>query len=404
MRGQGQSAALRPTAAASIVAGMLLLSACTGAAEGRITTAASPSPSASASPRLTAAVTAPAIRADDVLTSTEVAISTDGTVKTVQLTAKDGTKLGGMLRPDGRTWVPAKQLAYDTTYTVKATAAKGDTTTTATSTFTTMRRPGLLNGADPYVFDGDTVGVGMPIAIELTRAVPKSSRAAIERRLFVQSTPAVEGSWYWWSDSEVHYRPKHYWTPGTKVSLRVAIGGLPMGNGTYGKRDRVVRFQVGDEVVTKVDSAAHVARVYQHGKLVRTMPASLGRASMPTSSGTMVVMDKQPEMTFDSGTFGVPVNSAGGYRQKVKWDVRFTWGGEFFHSAPWSVGDQGRRNVSHGCINLSPANAQWFYDFVKKGDVVEIVNTGDQVEPGDGWTDWNVPWRDYVKGSALYGK
>jgi lipoprotein-anchoring transpeptidase ErfK/SrfK len=268
----------------------------------------------------------------------------------------------------------------------------------------TMRRPATVTGADPYVFDGDTVGVGMPIVIEFSKDLPKSRRAAVERRLFVESTPAVQGSWYWWSDSEVHYRPKEYWTPGTKVSLRAAIGGLPMGNGNYGKRDRFVDFQIGDHVVTKVDGSSHVARVYRNGTLVRTMPASLGKGSTPTSSGTLVVMDKKAQMKFDSGTFGVPANTPGGYRQDVKWDVRFTWGGEFFHSAPWSVGDQGRRNVSHGCVNLSPSNAQWFFDLAKKGDVVQVVKTGRHVAPGDGWTDWNVPWSTFVKGSALYGK
>jgi len=132
------------------------------------------------------------------------------------------------------------------------------------------------------------------------------------------------------------------------------------------------------------------------------MPASLGKASTPTSSGLHVVMEKRETMTFDSGTFGVPADSSGGYRQKVYWDVRFTWGGEFFHSAPWSVGSQGRRNVSHGCVNLSPANARWYFGYVKKGDLVEIVNTDRTVSPGDGWTDWNVPWETYVKGSALH--
>lgn len=31
---------------------------------------------------------------------------------------------------------------------------------------------------------------------------------------------------------------------------------------------------------------------------------------------------------------------------------------EFVHAAPWSVAQQGSSNVSHGCINLSPDNAQ----------------------------------------------
>jgi lipoprotein-anchoring transpeptidase ErfK/SrfK len=221
--------------------------------------------------------------------------------------------------------------------------------------------------------------------------------------LFVASNPQVEGSWYWWSNSEVHFRPKQRWAPGTRVSVRLGIGGLPVGSGLYGKRDRLVNFTVGDQVLTRVDGAAHVARVYRNGALVRTMPASLGKASTPTSSGHLVVMDKKEAMTFDSGTFGVPATSAEGYREKVYWDVRFTWGGEFFHAAPWSVGSQGRRNVSHGCVNLSPANARWYFGYVKKGDAVEVVNTGRAVRPGDGWTDWNVPWGSYVKGSALYG-
>jgi lipoprotein-anchoring transpeptidase ErfK/SrfK len=401
MRGSGQSGALRHATAASCVAGLFLLSACTGSAEGK-EAAESASPSVTRDAAATLSLK-PRNGASGVVTSTEVAVATDGTVEKVGLSDEDGKAVPGAFRPGSRAWVPAKQLDYGTRYTVTATATKGDAEKTVTSTFTTMPRPAQVTGADPYVFDGDTVGVGMPIVIEFSKDIPKSRRAAVERRLFVKSSPAVRGSWYWWSDSEVHYRPKVYWTPGTEVTLRAAIGGLPMGYGNFGKRDRFVDFQVGDHVVTKVDAATHVARVYRNGKLIRTMPASLGKAATPTSSGTMVVMDKKAEMTFDSGTFGVPANTPGGYRQKVKWDVRFTWGGEFFHSAPWSVGDQGSRNVSHGCVNLSPSDASWFYDLAKKGDVVQIVNTGRKVGPGNGWTDWNVPWQAYLEGSALHG-
>jgi lipoprotein-anchoring transpeptidase ErfK/SrfK len=378
----------------------MALSACAGAAEGKEATP-SPSPSVSPSPQLAASITEPEPGATRVPTSTEVAVATNGTVDSVVVEGA-GKTLKAELLPDGRHWLLPKQLAFGKEYTVSATVSSGAATRTATSTFTTMRRPGKLNGASPYTFDGGTYGVGMPIAVELNAGVPKNLRAAIERRFFVESTPTVEGSWYWWSDSEVHYRPRTYWKPGTKVSVRLAIGGMPMGYGSYGMRDRVVDFQIGDHIVTTVDAAAHVAKVYKDGKLLRTMPVSTGKASMPSSSGTHVVMDKQAEMTFDSGTFGVPSDSAGGYRQKVQWDVRYTWQGEFFHSAPWSVGDQGYRNVSHGCVNLSPANARWFFDLAKKGDVIKIVNTGRKVQGGNGWTDWNVPWNEFVKGSALY--
>jgi lipoprotein-anchoring transpeptidase ErfK/SrfK len=402
MRGTAHPASLRQTTAASVLAaGMFLLSACTGSAEGK-EARESTSPSPSPSPTVTASVTAPANGADDVLTSTEVEVTTDGAVEAVVAKDTDGDTVRADLHPDGGSWIFRKQLDYATKYTLTATATRDGATKRVTSRFTTMSRPGSINGASPYIFDGDTVGVGMPIVVELTTSIPKAKRAQLERRFFVEATPAVQGSWYWWSDREVHYRPKDHWKPGTKVHFRLAIGGMDMGYGAYGKRDRVARFTVGDHVITKVDAAAHTARVYRNGTLLRTMPVSTGKASMPSSSGTHVVMDKKPEMTFDSGTFGVPATSADGYRQKVQWDVRYTWRGEFFHSAPWSVGDQGRRNVSHGCVNLGPANAKWFYDLATKGDLVEIVNTGRTVQAANGWTDWNVPWSRYVKGSALY--
>ena len=168
-----------------------------------------------------------------------------------------------------------------------------------------------------------------------------------------------------------------------------------------GKRDRVANITVGSSVISKVNNAAHNMTVWKDGVLIRTMPVSLGKRSSPTSSGTHVVMEKKPEAWFDSTTFGLDKDAPGGYRKKVYWDVRFTWGGEFTHAAPWSVGDQGKQNVSHGCVNLSPSNARWFYELSKKGDVIEIVGTERKVKPGDGWTDWNLTWEQYVAGSAL---
>lgn len=52
-----------------------------------------------------------------------------------------------------------------------------------------------------------------------------------------------------------------------------------------------------------------------------------------------------------------------------------SYGNIYVQSAPWSVGSQGRTNVSHGCLNVSPSNAAWFYDNTKRGDILEIVNT-----------------------------
>jgi lipoprotein-anchoring transpeptidase ErfK/SrfK len=391
----------------SLLAATVLASGCTTAravSEEKSPTA-KPSQSASPSPQLpvSAAVT-PADKATGVATGVDIgAAVTNGVVQSVELKA-NGKPVPGALLADGKTWRPGTQLAYSTTYSVAVTAGPaGGQTKTFTSAFTTMPKPSSrqIVGADLYFSDGDVVGTGMPLVVEFTKAIPAAFRAAVERRLSVSTTPAVVGSWYWHGGGSVHYRPEKYWAPGTKIALRVGIGGAPMGPGRFGKRDRIATITVGSSIYSRVDNAKKTMTVHKDGKLLRTMPVSLGRPKTPTASGIHVVMEKRPEMWMDSSTYGVPADAPGGYRQRVLNAVRYTWGGQFTHGAPWSVGDQGRRNVSHGCVNLSPSNARWFLELSKKGDVIEIVGTGSKVKPGDGWTDWNIPWAQYQAGSAL---
>ena len=87
-------------------------------------------------------------------------------------------------------------------------------------------------------------------------------------------------------------------------------------------------------------------------------------------------------MIMDSSTYGVPSNSPNGYRTEVDWATQMSYSGIYVHSAPWSVGSQGYSNVSHGCLNVSPSNALWFYDNTKRGDIVEVVNTVGSTLPG----------------------
>ncbi len=401
------SGAIRLACGAVAAVSLLALTACDGAPsasasnndkKGESSPSSSPSPDA---PPVSLAVSSPADKATKVLTAADVAINTNGTVENVALTGSDGKPVAGTLAEDGKSWRPGVQLAYGATYKLAVTAKSGDDEKTVNSSFTTMARPGRIAGADIYFADGDTVGVGMPLVIEFTRNIAEADRAAVERRLQVTSTPPVEGSWHWFSGGEVRYRPQAHWPVGTKISFRAALGGFPMGGGAYGKRDRVANLTVGSSMVTKINNATKTATVYKDGALIRTMPVSLGKRSSPTSSGTHVVMDRQTEMIFDSSTFGRPVDGPGGYRKKVYWDVRYTWKGEFVHAAPWSVGQQGKRNVSNGCVNLSTANAKWFYEVSKKGDVIEIVGTETKVAASNGWGDWNLTWDQYKAGSAL---
>jgi lipoprotein-anchoring transpeptidase ErfK/SrfK len=138
--------------------------------------------------------------------------------------------------------------------------------------------------------------------------------------------------------------------------------------------------------------------VFENGKLVRTIPVSLGKKSTPSSSGTMVVMEKKQSTTFDTRDDPNPANR---YVTEIDFAQRLTWGGEYIHAAPWSVGDQGRRNVSHGCVNVSTPNARWLFEKTKAGDPVTVTGTERKLEPGNGWTAWNQSWKDFIKGSAL---
>jgi hypothetical protein len=68
------------------------------------------------------------------------------------------------------------------------------------------------------------------------------------------------------------------------------------------------------------------------------------------------------------------------------------------HAAPWSVGSQGVTNVSHGCINMSPASAKTFFDFSRVGDVIQVIGGPRPPANGDhGVMDWSsIPWSQWT--------
>jgi lipoprotein-anchoring transpeptidase ErfK/SrfK len=351
-------------------------------------------------PHTGANIVVPKAGATDVPASTEVEFKTEN-ARSAQVELKDaaGRAVDGELRPDGTAWMPHAQLAYGTKYTATVTATGADgKTTTATSAFTTMAKPTNQVRVSSVVGDNTVVGVGMPMIIQLDRDVPDSLRASVQRRMFVKATPPQEGSWHWFNAREVHYRPKVLWQPGTKLDLRILTGGLPLGGGWYGRADLTVVSEVGSALVMTVDNATKQMTVTENGTAIKTIPVSLGRPGMPSSSGTMVVMERLVKTVFDTRTDPNPANR---YRVDIEYAQRVTWGGEFIHAAPWSVADQGKRNVSHGCINMSTENAKWLFGKTKIGDPVIVKGTERQLQYGNGWTDWSLTWDEYLKNSAL---
>jgi lipoprotein-anchoring transpeptidase ErfK/SrfK len=357
--------------------------------------------SSSTAPRPPATVSiVPAAAATSVPLDQPVTItSSGGTLAKVSVTDAAGKALPGGLGTTSDTWSSSAALAPDTTYRVDVTALNpAGVATTATSTFTTLK-PTKVLGTKIAPLEDETVGVGMPIVVYFTAAV--TDRAAVEKRLSLQESIPVEGAWHWYSDTEVHYRPQQYWPAGEQVTLTAAMNGVDAGKGVWGESDHVVHFQVGDSHITTVDAKTDMMTVTDNGTVVKTAPVSLGRDKYPTTSGIHVVLSKSPTVVMDSATVGIPKTSPDYYYETVLWDVRISWSGEFVHSAPWSVADQGHDNVSHGCVNASPAVAQWFYDFSRRGDIVSILNTPRPLVSGNGWTDWNMSWSDWLAGSAL---
>ncbi|MCU1620408.1 MAG: Lipoprotein-anchoring transpeptidase ErfK/SrfK [Modestobacter sp.] len=323
-----------------------------------------------------------------------------GTLTAVTVTADDGAALPGVLEPDGSTWTASADLAYGTTYAVAATAVDADGTATgAAGTIATVSPRTLTMPTVHPSADAGAVGVGQPISVTFDEDV--ADRAAVERQLRVTTTPPVAGSWSWLSDRTVHYRPEEYWPARTHVAVDVDVYGLDVGAGVHGQASKHVEFDVGPKRVAVVDATELVLRLYVDDQLVKEMPTSLGKRGNPTPTGTYVVMQQSRNYTMRSASYGVPLDAPGGYETPVEYASRLSNSGIFVHAAPWSVGDQGRRNVSHGCLNVSTANASWFYDNFGRGDVVEVANAGPVLEVRDGFGDWNESWTDWQAGSAL---
>jgi lipoprotein-anchoring transpeptidase ErfK/SrfK len=384
------------TLAIVLSAASLLLTACFPFGSGH---AAKPAAPAQPPVPLSLAITTPTTNAKNIPISTEIGISlTGGRVTSATLTWAHGSTSRGSLRDDGTSWVPAAPLAYATTYTATVTATNQDASTTQTKTtsFTTMSRPSRYTDTGLYMVQGETYGVAMPVVVAFDPPVALNARTGVQRRLFVASNPPQPGVWHWTGGNQVFYRPPQYWRPGTTIWVRTALAGVPMGDGYYGDVDRSATARVGQKVYLDVTNRTKQMKVFIRDKLARTIPVSLGKPSTPSSSGNLVVMTHEYTTLFDTTREG-----PGGYRVWVNYAMRLTWGGEFIHAAPWSVGDQGNRNVSHGCVNISWGNAQWLFGVVHVGDPVTVRGTEVNVTDGNGWTAWNLPWAQYIKGSAL---
>jgi lipoprotein-anchoring transpeptidase ErfK/SrfK len=396
----------RHLAAAAAVG--LLAAACTTSPEKKSAdaatddaTSAAPTPTPSPTPAVVEIV--PADRATDVLPNTPVTVTASvGKVRTVKVTDDQGKELAGSIDAAGN-WTSSRFMKPSATYTVEVSAEGPDgTPSTQQAQFTTLK-PGVT-ATYGINYSGMTVGVGMPVAIQFDTAVQtKEMRAQVERLATVTTEPAVEGSWGWLDNRQLMWRPKDFWVPGTKVTVSAPLAGVQTGDTKWVGKDESGGFTIGDAMISHVDVPGHTMTVTRNGQVIRTIPVSNGRPGPETEtrSGTKVIIERQSEITMDSATVGIPEGSPGYYKVETKWNLRVTWTGEFLHSAPWSVDAQGTSNVSHGCTNMAPDNAEWMFNNSRAGDVVQVTGSGRTFQPTEGIGVWQYSFEDWKRQSAL---
>ncbi|RFZ66831.1 hypothetical protein CKW46_22130 [Mycobacterium liflandii] len=347
-------------------------------------------------PKLTASVTDGAV---GVTVDAPVTVSvSDGVLAAVTMVNESGKSISGKLSSDGLHWSTDEPLGYNRRYTLNAKALGLGGAATRQMTFQTSSPAHLTM---PYVSpaDGEVVGVGEPVAIRFDENI--ANRLAAEKAIKITTKPAVEGAFYWLNNREVRWRPEHFWKSGTSVDVAVNTYGVDLGEDMFGEDNVKTHFTIGDEVIATADDNTKMLTILVNGEVVKTMPTSMGKDSTPTANGIYIVGARFKHIIMDSSTYGVPVNSPNGYRTDVNWATQLSYSGVYVHSAPWSVGAQGHTNTSHGCLNVSPSNAEWFYDHIKTGDIVEVVNTVGGTLPGtEGLGDWNISWEQWRAGNA----
>src|SRR6476620_523057 len=322
----------------------------------------------------------------------------DGVLGAVSMVNEDGSPVEGKLSRDGLTWATSEPLGYNKRYTLTAESLGLGGATSRQMTFET-HSPENLTMAYVVPSEGEVVGIGQPVAVQFDENIP--NRLAAQQAIKIKTNPPVEGAFYWLNNREVRWRPAAYWKPGTTVEVAVNAYGVDLGDGLFGQEDIATHFTIGDEVITRVDDNTKTLTVTRNGEVIKTMPVSMGKNSAPTNNGTYIVGGRFSHIVMDSSTYGVPSNSPNGYRTEVDWATQISYSGIFVHAAPWSVGSQGYSNVSHGCINVSSSNGQWFYNNSKRGDIVEITNTvGSTLSGTEGLGDWNIPWEQWKTGNA----
>lgn len=353
----------------------------------------------------------PAADAANVSPADKVVVSAaGGTIKSVTVTA-GGNTVAGALDTDQHTWRSTGDLAYGQTYTVTASVADASgATSDKTCTFRTVKPASTASVAFQansmqMLKAGGTYGVGQIVIVRFSR--PVADKAAAQKAVVVDASPSVDGKYFWLDKQTLHYRPEKFWAAGSRISVKVNLLGVNLGNGVYGAGNTSTNYTIGDSRVAVVDTGSHRMLVYINGQQVKDFPISAGKGGTTkasdgstidffTRTGPHVVLEKAQTVEMTSASYGITnPKDPNYYKEDISLCLRISNSGEYTHAAGWNIPDHGHRNVSHGCVNMNPDHAQWLFNTFTIGDVVDVKNTPVQLPVWDGLGDWNVAWSQY---------
>lgn len=331
--------------------------------------------------------------AEGVEPAVPVTVTTPTGLESVTMTNEDGKVVEAEFNADKTEWTTAEPLGYGRQYTVEAKTALGST---STASFTTVI-PSAQMYASLGPVDGEEAGVAQAVTFYFD--VAPSDQQAVEDAITVETSNGTEGAFIWLDPHQLRWRPVDYWEPGTEVTVKADIYGRNFGDGIYGAEDAETHFTIGEEVLTVVDNNTKTLTVYRNGEEIKSFPVSLGEdGSFDTPNGIYVVGDRHDHLVMDSRSYGLALEN-GGYVTPVDYATQISYSGIYVHSAPWAIWALGNTNQSHGCINARPDDALWYMRNVKRGDPVEIKNTGGEtLSPYDGLGYWNM---DVTPGETL---
>ncbi|WP_236652454.1 L,D-transpeptidase [Streptacidiphilus neutrinimicus] len=329
----------------------------------------------------------------------------DGRLTEVHLKDADGDEVPGAITPDGSSWSPSGRLLPETTYTLDALAVDKDGLQAAKhASFTTFVPKNTFIGFYNPV-NRSTVGVGFIVEIRFNRAI--RNRAAVQAGISVTAQPPVPVAPHWFGDQRIDFRPQHYWTPGTKVTLALDLKHVEAAPGVYGTQAKSIGFTIGRSQISTADTDADTLTVVRGGQTLRTLDISAGAPGHETYEGVMVISERDKVTRMDSHTVGLGSEYD---IPAVPHAQRLTDSGTFVHGVYWRPASVfGRQNTSHGCIGLydvagggsTTTAAGWFFAHSMIGDVVRVVGSdGDEVAPDNGMSGWNLSWAEWTAGSA----